>query len=80
MGCGCKKNVKPSHLPAAAEAPGVPAPTAARVAVYEVVKDGSVVLSTTNPVAARQESSRSGASLRVTSRAVDVSAGEPVPA
>lgn len=67
MGCGCGKGKAGSPLPQAT-IQTASAPTAARIAVYEVVKDGEVVLSTTTPSAARSEAKRVGGSVRVTSR------------
>jgi hypothetical protein len=76
MPCGCNKGRTPAVLPPAAAQQQAPR-TTTRVAVYEVVKDGDVVLSTTRPTAARQEASRLGASIRVSSRPAE--AGDPVP-
>lgn len=75
MPCGCRgKNAQlPINRPEPAQTKSV-----GRVAVYEVVKDSEPVLTTTNPKAARQEANRLGATVRVTSRAVE--AGDPVPA
>jgi hypothetical protein len=76
MGCGCSKRSKGAAkaLPQT-ELRTAPAPTAKRVAVYEV-KDsgGDVVLSTTSASAARSEAKRLGASVRVTSQRVDTAA------
>lgn len=74
MGCGCKgrsTSVLPENSVTASTAP-----ITSRVAVYEVVKDGEVVLSTTSATAARAEATRLNASIRVTSRAV--TADDPV--
>lgn len=69
MGCGCGKGKSGGPLPQTNHRTAA-APTAARVAVYEVVKDGAVVLSTTTPSSARSEAKRVGGSVRVTSRPV----------
>lgn len=68
MPCGCRGG-PPAQLPQMTPARSAPV-TAARVAVYEVVVDGDVVVSTASPTAAREEARRLGASIRVTSRPV----------
>lgn len=70
MACGCSGGgggPLPQNNLAAGAGSGR---SAVRVAVYQVSKDGKVVLSTTSPVAARQEAKRLGASVKVTSRPV----------
>ena len=66
MPCGCQGG-KAAKLPTMVAARTAPV-TAKRVAVYEVVVDGSVVVTTASPSAARDEARRLGASIRVTSR------------
>ena len=68
MGCGCSKakQVATKSSAKVVQAPGGP-PAAGRVAMYQVVKDGEVVLETKSPVKARGEASRLRAHLRVTS-------------
>jgi hypothetical protein len=73
MACGCSKRGKPAVLPQVNQPSGR---VTTQVAVYEVRKGDEVILSTTNPTAAREEARRLGASLRVTSRP----AAEAVPA
>jgi hypothetical protein len=74
MPCGCSKGRSAGTLPTNRLETASPR-RSARVAVYEVVTDGLVKLSTTSPAAARQEAKRLGGSVRVTSRPVDP--GEP---
>lgn len=76
MPCGCAgKNQSLPKNGEVAQARSEPR-RSARVAVYEVVKDGSTIVSTTSPSAARSESKRIGGSIRVSSRPVE--AGDPV--
>lgn len=67
MPCGCRQKAGPLPQSLLASAENT-APVTRRVAVYEVRKDGGVMLSTTSAVAARSEAKRLGASVHVTSR------------
>lgn len=75
MPCGCQKGKSLPPLQRQVVAP--PPVTAARVAVYTVVKDGKDVLTSSSPSKARSEAQRLGGSIKVGSR--EVTAGDPVP-
>jgi hypothetical protein len=75
MPCGCQGRA--ASLPPTQTAKTRAPVEAKRVAVYNVIVDGETVLSTSSPSAARSESQRLGASIRVTSRPVQT--GDPVP-
>lgn len=75
MPCGCQKGK--SLPPAPRQQATQPPTTAARVAVYTVVKDGKDVLTSNSPSKARSEAQRLGGSIKVGSR--EVATGDPVP-
>lgn len=69
MGCGCNKGRSAAPLPQKTHKVGGNKTT--RVATYEVIKDGSVVTTTSSPTSARSEARRVGGSVRVSSRVVE---------
>jgi hypothetical protein len=72
MPCGCRKSK--ASVPGREHLLSAPRETA-RVAVYQIVVNGSVVDTTEDPTAAREAAKAPGASIRVGSR--PVAPGEP---